>query len=121
MRALLDENLSPQLISRLRASGHDAICAYDVGLCGSNDGSIREFAIQQNRVLLTLDGDFADLRRYPVAGTPGVIWLKPVPPVTLANIEQQLTVAIDLLQDHDVHGLLVIVSNGRIRTRSGIL
>ena len=120
MRVFLDENLSAHLIALLKASGHDATCAYDAGLCGKSDEAIREFSIREDRVLLTLDGDFADLRRYPVAGTPGVIWLKPVPPVTLANIEQQLATAVDLLQDRDVHGLLVIVSNGRIRTRSGI-
>ena len=120
MRVLLDENLSAQLIPRLTASGHDAICAYDAGLCGKSDEEVRGFALGQRRVLITLDADFADLRRYPVSGTPGVIWLRPVPPVTLASIEQQLSVAMGLLQDRDLQGLLVIVGNGRIRSRAGI-
>lgn len=120
MRLLLNENLSAKLISRLIALGHDAICAYDAGLCGKSDAEIRDFAIQRNRVLITLDGDFADLTRYPVAETPGVVWFKPVPPITLVSIEAQLSAALDLLQSHDLRGLLVVVGNGRIRSRTGI-
>jgi predicted nuclease of predicted toxin-antitoxin system len=120
MRLFLDENLSAQLVARLNSLGHNAVCAYDAGLCGKSDKEIREFAIQQDRVLITLDADFADLMRYPVTGTPGVIWLKPVPPITLGNIERQLSTAIDLLQKRDLRGLLAIVGDGRIRTRSGI-
>lgn len=120
MRFFLDENLSAQLISRLNASGHDAVCAYDAGLSGKSDAEIRDFAIQQNRVLITLDGDFADLMRYPVAGTPGVIWLKPTPPITLASIEQQMLAAIDLLKNRDLRGLLIVADGKRIRSRGGI-
>lgn len=120
MRCFLDENLSPQLAVRLNAYGYDVICAYDAGLCGKSDEAIREFAAQQNRVLITLDSDFADLMRYPVTGTPGVIWLKPVPPITLASIEQQLLTAIDLLHSRDLRGLLVVVADGRIRSRARI-
>jgi predicted nuclease of predicted toxin-antitoxin system len=120
MRLFLDENLSPQLITRLSAFGHDAVCAYDAGLCGKSDAKIREFAIQQSRVLVTLDGDFADLTRYPVMGTPGIIWLRPVPPVTLVAIEHQLMKALEVLQNRNIRELLVIVGNGRIRSRAGI-
>lgn len=95
MRCFLDENLSPQLTVSLKSSGHDVICTYDAGLCGKSDREIRDFAIQENRALVTLDGDFADLTRYPVAGTPGVVWLKPAPPITLAGIEKQLLAALD--------------------------
>jgi predicted nuclease of predicted toxin-antitoxin system len=120
MRVFLDENLSAHLTAQLKASGHDAICAFDAGLCGKADEIIREFAAQQDRILITLDSDFADLTRYPVTRTPGVIWLKPVPPITLASVEQQLMTAIDALLNRDLHGLLVVVDSSRIRTRSGI-
>lgn len=120
MRCFLDENLSPQLATHLNASGHDALCAYDSGLCGKSDEEIREFAIRQHRILITLDSDFADLTRYPVNGTPGVIWLKLSPPITLASIERQLFSAIEALRNHDLRGLLAVVDSDRIRTRSGI-
>jgi predicted nuclease of predicted toxin-antitoxin system len=120
MRFFLDENLSPKLAACLNASGHDATCAYDLGMCGKSDVAIREFAIQHDRILITLDGDFADLIRYPVTGTPGVIWLRLSPPITLAGIEQQLLAAIEPLIGRDLRGLLVIVGNGRIRSRTGV-
>jgi predicted nuclease of predicted toxin-antitoxin system len=120
MRCILDENLSPQLAARLNTYGHDTLCAYDAGLCGKSDLEIREFAIQQNRVLITFDSDFGDLTRYPVSGTPGVVWLKPEQPITLLSIEQQLLRAMQVLQSRDLHGLLIIVSSGRIRSRTGV-
>lgn len=73
MRFFLDENLSPQLTQLFQERGHDAVCANDVGMGGERDAVIREYALQQDRILVTLDGDFADLTRYPVAGTPGTV------------------------------------------------
>jgi predicted nuclease of predicted toxin-antitoxin system len=120
MRFLLDENLSPQLANVFKACGHDAICVYEAGLGGKSDEKIRACAIQQERILITLDADFADLMRYPVAETPGVIWLKPVSPVTLKGIENQLQAALIYLQNSDVKGRLIVVDQKRIRSRSGI-
>lgn len=120
MRCFLDENLSPILSARLNSLGHDSICAFDAGKSGKTDVEIRRFAVEQGRVLITLDGDFGDLSRYPVAQTPGVIWLKPTPPITLANIERQLLRAIELLKLRNLSGLLVVIDGDRIRTRSGI-
>jgi len=42
-------------------------------LSGQPDEVIRAFAIAENRILLTLDADFANLFRFPSAGTPGVL------------------------------------------------
>lgn len=80
MRLLLDENLSPQQSAILREQGHDAVAVVDAGLSGQPDEKIREFAIADNRALLTLDSDFANMLRFPTAGTPGVIRLKIHPP-----------------------------------------
>ena len=73
VRLLLDENLSPNQAASLREQGHDADAVIEVGLSGEPDEKIREFAIAADRVLLTLDSDFANMLRFPTAGTPGVI------------------------------------------------
>ena len=73
MRLFLDENLSPNQAAILRAQGHDAVSVVDAGLSGQPDEKVREFAIAENRVLLILDGDFANMLQFPTAGTPGVI------------------------------------------------
>jgi predicted nuclease of predicted toxin-antitoxin system len=73
VRLLLDENLSPNQAAILRAHGHDAVSVVDAGLSGQPDEKVREFAIAENRVLLILDADFANMLQFPTAGTPGVI------------------------------------------------
>ena len=64
MKLLLDENLSPNQTMELRRAGFDAVSVYGVGLCGAADVDIRRFAIQADRVLVTLDADFGHIHRF---------------------------------------------------------
>ena len=98
MRLLLDENLSPNQAAILREQVHDAVAVVDAGLSGHPDEKIREFAIGENRVLLTLDSDFANMLRFPTAGTPGVIRLKIHPPTEQA-VREQIRKALTLLNN----------------------
>src|SRR5260370_33991498 len=95
---LLDENLSQRQAAILREKGHDAIAVVEVGLSGQPDNKIRDFAVEDNRVLLTLDADFADMLRFPPAGTPGVIRLK-IHPLTEQSVREQIRKALALLKD----------------------
>ena len=107
MRLLLDENLSPQQAATLREQGHDAVAVLDVGLSGQPDENIRAYAIQENRVLLTLDVDFANMLRFPPAGTPGVIPLKIHPP-TEETVREQIQKALALLKATPFVGCLAV-------------
>lgn len=117
MRLLLDENLSPQQATVLREQGHDAVAAVDAGLSGEPDTRIREYAIQEDRVLITLDADFADMLRFPPAGTPGVIRLKIHPP-TEAAIREQIQIALQRVKEADLKGCLAVAHKGIVRIRS---
>lgn len=117
MRLLLDENLSPNQAAILREQGHDAVAALDAGLSGQPDEKIREFAIEENRVLLTLDSDFANMLRFPTAGTPGVIRLKIHPPTEQA-VREQIQKALALLKDTPLAGCLAVSHGDMIRIRS---
>ena len=59
MKLVLDENLSPLHASELRSLGHDACGVVEVGLSGAPDERILSFAVDENRILVTLDADFA--------------------------------------------------------------
>jgi predicted nuclease of predicted toxin-antitoxin system len=120
MRFFLDENLSPQLTRLFQECGHDAVCANDVGMGGQNDAMIREYALQHDRILVTLDADFADLMRYPVAGTPGIVWLKLKQPITFSTIEQQLQQALIRLRDIEIRDRLIVIEQNRMRVRTGL-
>ena len=69
MKFLLDENLSPLHARTVRDLGHDAVSVVEIGLSGADDLDVRAAAIEQERILVTLDADFANVLRYPPAGT----------------------------------------------------
>lgn len=116
MKLLLDENLSPLHALRLRESAHDVVSVADLGLCGADDAIVRQVAIRESRILVTLDGDFANVLRFPVEDTPGVIRLRVHPPTEDA-VAAVLSSAIRQLNDLNLTGRLVIVDGRRIRIR----
>ena len=117
MRLLLDENLSPLHASTLRRLGHDGIAVAECGLSGADDSIVRAFAIDNGRILVTLDADFANVLRYPPSNTPGVIRLR-VHPATEGAIDTLLRSTIALLAQVNLNGKLVVADPKRIRIRS---
>ena len=78
MKLKLDENLSRHLKSALTALGHDARTAADEGLLSRPDVDVAARALSEGRILLTLDVEFADLRKYPPGSHPGIVLFRPV-------------------------------------------
>jgi predicted nuclease of predicted toxin-antitoxin system len=113
VRLLLDENLSPK---HAEALGHDAVAVLEIGLSGSSDAVVRAVAIQSNRVLVTLDGDFANILRFPPGETPGVVRLR-LRPATEEAISRALIRITALLGSWELAGKLAIVDDDKIRVR----
>jgi predicted nuclease of predicted toxin-antitoxin system len=70
MRLLADENISPDLVTRLRAAGHDVTSVREAAR-GIPDPGVLEIAASEDRVLLTEDKDFGELvfrEQLPAAG-----------------------------------------------------
>jgi predicted nuclease of predicted toxin-antitoxin system len=78
MKLKLDENLSRHLKPVLIGLGHDVLTAADEDLLLSPDTEIARAAQNEQRMLLTLDIEFADLRKYPPGSHPGVILFRPL-------------------------------------------
>ncbi len=116
MKFLLDENLSPLHVKTLRDLGHDAVAVVEMSLSGADDATVRSAAIESGRILVTLDGDFANVIRYPPAETPGVVRLRVHPPTEEA-IETAPRFAVSQLAHLSVAGKLVVVDERRIRIR----
>ncbi|MFH0982375.1 MAG: DUF5615 family PIN-like protein [Planctomycetota bacterium] len=116
MKLKLDENLSRHLKTALAASGHDARTAADEGLCGQPDTVVASAAQAEGRMLLTLDLEFGDLRKYPPGRHPGVILFRPRsfgPLAVNAFVE-------DFVRGTDLGGLagcVIIVEPARVRVR----
>ena len=76
MRFKVDENLPHEIAALLVAHGHDAATVGDQNLTGANDESIAHICTSEDRVLVTLDLDFADIRAYPPQQYPGFVVLR---------------------------------------------
>lgn len=73
MRLKIDENLHPDVASAFRARGHDALTVRDQRMNGSPDSTIASVCQAEGRGIVTLDLDFADMRRYPPQSFAGLI------------------------------------------------
>ena len=59
MRFVVDECTGPAVARWLREAGHDVYSVYDQAR-GSSDGDVLEFAVLENRILITNDTDFGE-------------------------------------------------------------
>jgi predicted nuclease of predicted toxin-antitoxin system len=86
-----------------------------VGLSGASDERILDFAIKEDRTLLTLDA-VANILRFPAGNTPGLVRLRLHAPTEQA-IRDTLRKALLLLKNVAVRGRLAIVEPNKIRIR----
>ncbi|MCK4234671.1 DUF5615 family PIN-like protein [candidate division WOR-3 bacterium] len=97
LKFLIDENLSWRVAQSLRELGYDAVHVREVDLQGKEDRIIMEYALRDERTLLTIDSDFADIRNYPPGTHKGVIRFKVkfAPSDVIVNCFKKLIVHID--------------------------
>lgn len=76
MRFKIDENLPREFALMLRDAGHDAHDVVEESLGGQPDDRIAERCRAEDRVIVTLDLDFADIRMYPPQGLAGMLVLR---------------------------------------------
>jgi len=67
----LDENLGRSHVELFRNAGYDADRVHDQGLSGWTDSAIWKRVSDEGRFFITLDLDFADIRRYKPGSHPG--------------------------------------------------
>ena len=73
MKVKLDENMPSDLAGLLRQHGHDVATVPEEGLSGSEDGRVAEVATAEERVIVTFDLDFGDIRAFPVGSHAGIV------------------------------------------------
>jgi predicted nuclease of predicted toxin-antitoxin system len=61
MKFKIDENLPTEVLSDLRAAGHEADSLPDEGLAGVPDSIVLDRVQREGRILLTLDKGIADI------------------------------------------------------------
>lgn len=74
-RLLLDQNLSPKLVSRLADVYPDSVHVSTVGLGSADDRTVWEFARQHDYIIATKDVDFGEwllVYGFP----PKILWIR---------------------------------------------
>ena len=73
----LDENLAQSHVDFLNGASYSAEWVMDEGLSGAEDAVVWHQAVAEGRFFITLDLDFADVRRFPPGSHPGILLLRP--------------------------------------------
>jgi predicted nuclease of predicted toxin-antitoxin system len=115
-RFKVDENLPREVRSLLVDAGHDAHTVNDEHLVGRADADILDVCIKEDRILITLDLDFSDMRKYPPSTHTGIWVLRPETQ-SIENALSLLKGALALLDEEPAAKRLWIVESGRVRIR----
>jgi predicted nuclease of predicted toxin-antitoxin system len=113
-RFKLDENLPHDAETLLNEAGHDVETVLTEGLGGSSDPAVYETSKLEDRILVTLDLDFADIRLYPPSSHPGIWVLRPGSQ-NIENILSRLRGALRLWTTETATNRLWIVEHSRVR------
>ena len=113
-RFKLDENLPRDAEALLRKAGHDVRSVLDEQLGGNLDPRVFEASQAGNRILITFDLDFSDIRVYPPASHKGIWVLRPHTQI-IDNTLALLRAALIVLQAEPTQGRLWIVEPDRVR------
>ena len=116
MRFKLDENLPYRAARTFVEAGHDADTVYDEDLAGQPDEVVLAAAVSEDRVLVTLDLDFSDLRAYPTGTHCGIVVLRPLDD-SRAAAYAPLRTLISATNVDGLGGTLSIVTHDLIRIR----
>src|SRR3990172_5316098 len=116
MKFKLDENLPIEAAALLRDAGIDASTVTEQHLSGAADPMLFAVCQREQRTLVTLDTDFADIRSYPPESHAGVVVLR-LARQDIPHLLQALSRLVPLLRAEPTLGHLWIVQEHRVRIR----
>ena len=118
LKLLADENISEKTVASIRKAGYDIKSIRDIGLKGSNDEKIVDFATKEKRAILTFDLDFGEIYYFSSEAKIGVIvlrlksqWFEYASPIILKLLKSKK------LETEEFKNALVIVTETRYRIR----
>ena len=116
MKFKLDENLSRHLKPCLSQLGFDVSTAADEDLLSQPDSVVAEAAQCEGRIVLTLDVDFADAKRFAPGTHSGIVVFRP-PRLGPLAVNQFVEEFVRAHANSSIEGCLVVVEAKRVRVR----
>lgn len=118
MKFKIDENLPVEIKEILQAAEHDALTVHEQSLSGAPDPRISDVCLQERRVLVTLDLDFADIRSFPPEKHPGIMVIR-VHRQDKNHIIEVFNRTIPLMKQEPIEKHLWIIEESQVRIRGG--
>ena len=116
MNLFADECVYKATVDLLRSWGHDVLTASEVGLAGKPDEDILAYATLRERVLITIDMDFSNIRHYTPKSHKGIIVAK-IRPRNADAVHNVLKHLLTNIEPDRLIQSLVIVDQKKYRIR----
>jgi predicted nuclease of predicted toxin-antitoxin system len=113
----LDENLSPLLAPLFTSAGHEAHSVVAQSLGGQPDERVIDVCSREQRALVTLDMDFANIQTYPPTRHAGIAVLR-IADQAHDQVERAIHQLLAVLLHEQLSGTLWIVEPDRVRIRT---
>jgi predicted nuclease of predicted toxin-antitoxin system len=98
MRIVIDENVSYEVVERLRMKGHDVLSVSEMPERGMSDEDVCALAVREEAVLVTRDYHFTNPVRFSADKTKGIIYIRH------GNLrsEEEIRLVENFLHAHDL-------------------
>lgn len=116
MKFLVDMPLSPGLSKWLVQQGHDAVHAYDVDLAEASDIALLDYALRENRMILTADLDYPRLLSILKTESPGLVLFRGGDYSEQESIDYMRQV-FKMIPAGEMSRSIIVVEKNRIRRR----
>jgi predicted nuclease of predicted toxin-antitoxin system len=119
LRFFADHCISSQVVNTLRAAGHEVLRLKEHMPAESPDLAVIAKAQELGAMVLSLNGDFADIVAYPPGQFGGIVALqiRDHPEITSAVVQRLLLYAAAHPHQQDYRGKLLLVEAHRLRVR----
>lgn len=117
MKVKLDENMPAPMAALFRQAGHDVATVTEQGMSGSEDPEVLRAATTEQRVLVTFDTDFGNVRNYPLGTHVGVVVFR-LHDQRWAVLERPARRVLESRLLDRLGGGLAVVDETRIRLRA---
>jgi predicted nuclease of predicted toxin-antitoxin system len=116
LRFLIDNALSPSMAEGLKKAGHEAIHVCELGMGTATDKEIMNFALTENRVIVSADTDFGTLLALRDLPKPSFVLFRRSDKRPIALLMQLLSNLAQFSEALET-GAVVVIEDKRIRIR----
>ncbi|WP_420387435.1 DUF5615 family PIN-like protein [Roseivirga sp.] len=113
MKFLANENFTAASVNQLKSNGIDVVWITEISP-GISDHEIMNFAINENRIILTHDGDYGELIFKHHYRPPGVIYFRLT---QFAPAEPSIILTNLIEEEYDFKNRLTVIDSDSIRER----